>query len=73
MKYTLHVSRDYGSNYRAEAHSDSIADFKAQCQQLDRDWLRYYVTDENDLLVLSCWIHEEILKSVKRERGGSDG
>lgn len=59
-KYKLEVSADLGNTYKVMKESDNLDSFTEKCLWLDKKLLRWVIKDENNKIVKSCAIHNEI-------------
>lgn len=66
----LFVSYDCGMMYRLERQAAELAELQPRLDQLDGQYLRWYVADEHGEPVpkVACRIHREILASLAAVR-----
>lgn len=62
----LMVSYDCGSSYYPIARADNVSDFEEKIKELESDYLRYYIEDENGNIDEEhiCSIHRGIVETI---------
>lgn len=72
MAYTLMVSRDCGTSFRADRTVDDLDDLEARTEELDEQRLRWYVEQDGmQLFSHVCAVHVGIIAAIDKIRAGT--
>jgi hypothetical protein len=66
--FTLYVSHDCGISYGVIKEASTIAELRKECDELDRQKLRWYIENESRALIEVSAIHKKTLSAAIRAR-----
>lgn len=70
MKYKLMVSYDAGGSYSFKETSNDIEKLKKMGEELDKEWLRWVIEDEQGEIMEFSLIHKQIVDTMEKINQG---